>query len=177
MCMNVILNLNIMNTNDWRPVSGYEGLYKINIEGEIVSLHKRNFNKQMPKRIDRSGYWTVKLNNLGKYSTVYVHRLLALAFIDNLLNKPFVNHINGNKLDYSLNNLEWVTASENMKHAYEHGLCYRFQPNNRSVIDKCTGQAFDSITKAAQAYSIKYTTLLGYLSGYRLNKTCLKFAS
>jgi len=166
-----------LNQTFWKDILGYEGLYKININGEIVSLQKRNFGKEISKRIDRTGYWIVKLKNESKYSSVYIHRLLALAFIDNPLNKPFVNHINGNKQDYCITNLEWVTASENMKHAYQQGLCYRFKSNNRAVIDSCSGKQYESITQASQVYGIPYTTLLGYLSGYRKNKTCLKFAA
>ena len=166
-----------MNQILWKPVPGYEGLYKINIDGKIVSLQKRNFGKEISKRIDRTGYWIVKLKNEIKYSSVYVHRVIALAFIDNPLNKSFVNHINGNKQDYNITNLEWVTASENMQHAFQHGLCHRFKSNNRAVIDRCNGKQYCSITEASEFYGISYSTLLGYLSGYRKNKTCLQYAA
>ena len=57
----------------------------------------------------------------------YVHRIVAGAFIPNLLDKPFVNHIDGNKLNNDISNLEWVTASENTLHAYENGLMNKKQ--------------------------------------------------
>ena len=57
----------------------------------------------------------------------YVHRIVAGAFIPNLLDKPFINHIDGNKLNNDISNLEWVTASENTLHAYETGLMNKKQ--------------------------------------------------
>ena len=79
-------------------------------DGKIVSLHKKNYNKEITQSISNKGYWIVRLSRKGKQSVYYIHRLLALAFIPNPLNKMFVNHKNGNKLDYSITNLEWVTA-------------------------------------------------------------------
>ena len=57
----------------------------------------------------------------------YVHRIVAGAFIPNILDKPFINHIDGNKLNNDISNLEWVTASENTQHAYETGLMNKKQ--------------------------------------------------
>lgn len=57
----------------------------------------------------------------------YVHRLVAGAFLPNLMSKPFINHIDGNKLNNDISNLEWVTASENTLHAYETGLMNKKQ--------------------------------------------------
>ena len=165
-----------MNQLIWADVPGYEGLYRINVNGKIVSLHEKNYYKELTQRISNKGYWTVRLSKNAKQTIILVHRLIALAFVPNPDNKPYVNHKNGNKLDYQISNLEWVTAKENMKHAFEQGLCYRFKPNNRAVIDNCNGKRFKSITKAAEAYGLPYSTLLGYLSGYRENKTCLQFA-
>ena len=70
-----------------------------------------------PKR-QRNGYLKVRIGS----KEMRVHRLVALAFIPNPMNKPDVNHIDGNKENNRVENLEWVTKSENMKHAYENGL-------------------------------------------------------
>lgn len=69
------------------------------------------------------GYYQVSHNQ----DLFYVHRIVAGAFIPNILDKPFINHIDGNKLNNDMSNLEWVTASENTLHAYESGLMNKKQ--------------------------------------------------
>jgi len=68
------------------------------------------------------GYYCVDIQEYGKAKKHYLHRLLAEHFIPNPDNKPEVNHIDGNKQNYSLDNLEWVTSSENAQHAHDTGL-------------------------------------------------------
>ena len=76
--------------------------------------------KVVTQSVNEFGYALVTLqNDSGEYKTVRVHRLVAIAFIPNQDNKKEVNHINGNKLDNQLNNLEWVTSKENKKHAWD----------------------------------------------------------
>ncbi|MHB1922719.1 MAG: HNH endonuclease signature motif containing protein [Chitinophagaceae bacterium] len=70
--------------------------------------------RQIKSRIGRDGYYSVRLTREGKTSTKLVHRILAEAFVKNSLNRPFVNHIDGNKLNNDIGNLEWVTHAENM---------------------------------------------------------------
>ena len=67
-------------------------------------------------------YLTVNLYDHGKRKTVDVHRLVAMAFIENVENKKCVNHIDGNKTNNYVKNLEWCTYSENLIHAYKTGL-------------------------------------------------------
>jgi hypothetical protein len=69
----------------------------------------------------------------SKYKKCALHRLLALAFIENIENKPFVNHIDGNKLNNTLDNLEWVTSSENNLHAHKVGLTKGDKKKNCSI--------------------------------------------
>lgn len=157
-----------------KPVPGYEGLYKISINGKVVSQHKRNFNNELKQRIDRAGYFTIRLSKDGETSTQYVHRLLALTFIETIPSKNYVNHINGNKLDNNISNLEWVTHSENMLHAYKMNLC---QSHGKRVIDNCSGKVYQSIKEAADENGITYSTCKNYLNGLRKNMTCLEFAA
>lgn len=80
-------------------------------------------------QIGEWGYAIVNLQSPNEYKRISVHRLVALTFIPNPLNKPQVNHIDGNKLNNCVDNLEWVTVSENLKHAYKNGLNY-YDPNS-----------------------------------------------
>jgi hypothetical protein len=160
---------------EWKPVKNYEGLYEINEQGKVRSLQKRNANNIMPQRIGRGGYYTVRLSKIGKDTTVYIHRLLGFAYIPNVDDKPFINHINGDKLDNRIENLEWCTHSENMKHAYKTGL---LKVKSTSVIDICTGKTYNSIKEASEAINISYGTCRNYLNGnIKTNKTCLRLAS
>lgn len=95
--------------------------YEMCENGDIFS-HKREKKVKLKPFIDRDGYERVALFINKKYNKFYVHRLIALTFIENINAKKEVNHINGNKLDNNVSNLEWVTRSENTKKAYETGL-------------------------------------------------------
>lgn len=104
---------------DLVDIPGYEGLYKANINGQIWSDIRKKYLKQ---KINKYGYNCLTLYKNKKKNSVIVHRLIALTFISNPKDKPEVNHKDGNKLNNYINNLEWVTASENQKHAYKIGL-------------------------------------------------------
>ena len=95
--------------------------YLIYEDGTIESLLT---GKTITKRIGPKGYYQINLCINGKCKTFMFHRLMAIAFIDNPENLPCVNHIDGNKLNNSLSNLEWVTYKENSQHAVRTGLIH-----------------------------------------------------
>ena len=103
----------------WRTISKAPR-YKISIDGEVYSLISQKIKLSYP---DKKGYMRVQLY-LPKGITVThkVHRLVAQTFIPNPDNKPQVNHMDGDKTNNHISNLEWVTNAENMKHAMESGL-------------------------------------------------------
>lgn len=72
--------------------------------------------------LDKDGYRKVKLTNDIGSKAKFVHRLVAISFLDNLENKRTVNHLDGDKLNNTLENLEWATDQENVSHAFKHGL-------------------------------------------------------
>lgn len=76
----------------------------------------------MKLSINNSGYVQISLFQNGKRKPVLVHRLVAENFLENKENKPYVNHIDGNKLNNKMDNLEWCTCQENINHAYQKGL-------------------------------------------------------
>lgn len=108
----------------WKPIEGYEGLYEVSSLGRIKSLYKyhHRYENILKNKITKDGYYETTLVKNGKPKFIRTHRLVASAFIDNPLNKSEVNHKDGNKLNNSVDNLEWVTSSENQKHAYRTGL-------------------------------------------------------
>lgn len=101
------------------PIVGYEALYLITRAGVVASLRS---GRQLAVAINNCGYATVLLRKDGKTRRHLIHRLVAQAFVPNLAGKPFVNHRDGNKLNNADSNLEWVTQSENEKHAFALGL-------------------------------------------------------
>ena len=104
-----------------KDIKGYEGDYKINEMGEVFSV-KYNRTKKLKPRISHDGYVWYNLCKNGKQKTCRANRLVAENYIDNPKNKPTVNHIDGNKLNNAVDNLEWSTRKEQMEHAYKLGL-------------------------------------------------------
>ena len=122
-----------MKEQIWKEVIGFEGLYQVNQLAVVRSIDRQVYHqwnnsyhqkpgKILSTRINNCGYVSVRLSKGGKTFTRFVHRLMAEAFIPNPLNKKYTNHRDGKKLNNTLENLEWVTHSENMKHAYSMGL-------------------------------------------------------
>ena len=108
----------------WKDIKGYEGKYKVSNTGKILSINYKNSGKDLLLKTSytKDGYLKVRLNYNGKDRTARVHRLVAETFIDNPDNKETVNHINGNKEDNNINNLEWSDRHEQLVHAYKNKL-------------------------------------------------------
>jgi hypothetical protein len=111
----------------WKDISGYEGYYQISNLGNVRSIdrfdgvHDRQGTIIKPN-LKPNGYLQVGLRKHNTRKWFGVHRLVAIHFIENPDNKPQVNHIDGNKLNNTVENLEWVTGKENQRHAARLGL-------------------------------------------------------
>jgi hypothetical protein len=122
---------------EWKPVKDYEGLYEVSSEGQVRSLPSRvkyvhpntgkecsraNHGRVLKYSSGGIGYAIVHLCDGERRDTRYVHRIVAEAFLPNPEHKPQVNHIDGDKRNNVLTNLEWATKFENMHHALANGL-------------------------------------------------------
>lgn len=123
----------------WKDAIGFDGVYQVSSLGRVRSCDrviyyknsklsgaksKIEHGKIMSQCISNSGYYILRLRKDGERKCFYTHRLIAQAFIPNPENKSQVNHIDGNRLNNCVDNLEWVTMSENVLHAYRTGLNY-----------------------------------------------------
>lgn len=124
-----------MMYEEWRDIQGYEGLYQISNYGRVKSLRRKAYNHFTKERImtpviTKKGYYQVRLHNGTNSQGFKIHRLVAKAFIPNSYNVSQVNHIDGNKQNNCVNNLEWVTPKQNMQHAASNGLLRDVSGNN-----------------------------------------------
>jgi len=119
----------------WKDVKGFEGHYQISSFGRVKSL-KRGRELIMTNVESNLGYLRVKLLKDGKEYPFPVHRLVGLNFLDIVNDKNEINHIDGNKKNNHLLNLEWCNRSENMRHADRTGLrvMLKGQRNHKSKL-------------------------------------------
>lgn len=107
----------------WKDIDGYEGLYQVSNIGNVKSLKFNHGNvEKLIKPFNNGGYLRVTFRVNRKAKNFLVHRLVAAAFIENPEGKDSVNHIDGDKCNNCVDNLEWVTKSENTRHAIRVGL-------------------------------------------------------
>ena len=118
---------------EWRNVKGYEGLYQVSNYGRVTSFYQ-------PARIlkpnpSRAGYLTVELFQQGRSKRILTHRLVAIAFIENPFNLPQVNHKDENKSNNHATNLEWCTASYNVRYGQGY-ILRRLNTNYPAIAEK-----------------------------------------
>jgi len=144
---------------EWKIIDGFPN-YKINTSGLIVNI-KRNHPLTLRKHM---GYWKCALRAKGKQKSIFVHRLLAGAFIPNPNNYPFINHKDGIKGNNTLSNLEWCTRKQNAEHAGRMGLT-RYLYGEDHPKAKLTGNDVDSIRKNYVRYGKTNTHTLAKVYG------------
>ena len=145
----------------WRDVKGYNGDYQVSNYGRVYSVKSGIFLSQKVKTVD--GYLTVKLYGNGKSKREYVHRLVAIAFVDNPDNLPQVNHKDENPENNYASNLEWCSSKYNNNYG-QHG---ERIAQSRAKPVRCieTGEEFQSAKEAAEKYCISASQIYAIFRG------------
>lgn len=115
------LEVTNLDSEEWRDIAGYEGLYQVSNFGRVKSFHKGKISIMTPY-VTPNGYLMVTLHNGKNRKRMTIHRLVAKAFLSNPENFPAVDHKFGNKFDNCAENLEWVSYAENTDRAIDMGL-------------------------------------------------------
>ena len=169
---------------EWRDIKDYEGIYQVSNYGRIKRVeHTKVYEAAnqsgkfmahyhyeamiLKPCFDNGGYIQIHLCEHQKKRWTKVHRLVAEAFLPNPVNLPQVNHIDGDKTNARLDNLEWVTMSENMQHAHRLGLVKNLKktPVLQFDLDGNFIQEFESMTAAGKAVDRDSSSIYSHLKG------------
>lgn len=148
-----------MKTEIWKDIAGYEGLYKISNTGKVLSLQT---NKELKWLITWRGYARVALVKNKKVKYYTVHRIVLTTFSDEKDIKPTINHKDGNKLNNSIENLEWASSKENIRHAWDSGLN---DWHKKRIVCLETGKTYDCIKDATKETNATETGISHCLRG------------
>lgn len=153
------------------PITGFIK-YAIHQDGTLIRVRDRYL---ISKHIDETGYYRVNIiyelnGKLQKYARL--HRLLALTYLPSVENKPHINHIDGNKLNNSISNLEWCTPKENTQHAISTGLApqeykkdarpYRRKLTNEQIVTIQQSDSTITNISLATLFNVSETTVANY---------------
>ena len=157
----------------WKDIKGYEGIYQVSNLGRVKSSYTNSILKGCKTS---NGYLKVNLYKNGSKSTKTVHRLVAQTFISNPENKSGVNHIDENKTNNNIDNLEWSTAKENNNHGTRNERAAKAISKKKSipiiVTNIKTGEftEFNSTKECARKLEIQAPNITKVLKG-RLKQT------
>jgi hypothetical protein len=173
-------SLEDMEGEVWKDIKGYEGLYQVSNMGRVKSLERfvnspmlKDGRKKIESKIlkqfnNQQGYLKVHLYKESISKQLLVHRLVAIAYIDNPINKPTVDHLNTIRNDNRVCNLKWATFSEQSKEnpitnrkireAIARNNCANInkaiKSNEKKVRCITTGETFNSLKEASEYYNI-----------------------
>lgn len=134
-------------TEIWKDIPNYEGKYQISNMGRILNNHTKRVSKGVNHG---NGYLYYTFHKDGKSKNFYVHRLVAEAFISNPENKRTVNHKDFDRTNNKVENLEWCTHSENLKHSSDH--MSRSKLSKSILKDKTVGVCYKKLENTYEAY-------------------------
>lgn len=155
-------------TEKWRPIDGFESLYEISNLGRVKSLCAgRHGNLTLIRKTvpDKDGYLTVCLKKDKKTYCKKIHRLVAIAFIENPLNLPQINHMDENRQNNSVENLEWCDCKYNNN--YNSKPAKHFKPICKLAEDGTVLATYESVNAAAKDNNIEPSLISPVLRGRR----------
>lgn len=136
---------------EWRNIPSCDERYYVSSDGRVLGA-----NGLLKPVRGKDGYLRCNIAQDGKFRLWLVHRLVAEAFIPNPDNKPEVNHIDGDKANNNVSNLEWVTREENIRHAHK----VLRKMGDKPVLNADTGDIYTSLTEAADAVGLSGAGLI-----------------
>lgn len=153
--------------DEWKDVVGFEKYFQVSSTGKVFS---KRTNRTLKLVVHPNGYHVFSTRLSGRNSKAIclkVHRLVADAWVPNPFGKPVVNHMDGDKLNNSVSNLEWVTSSENTLHAVKFNLITFVKGEDRSdsVLDDDLVRKIRSLYVPKSFGKRKIAKLLGLNSG------------
>lgn len=160
----------------WKDIVGYEGYYQVSTLGRVRSVDKIVKGKNGSTRFVKGqilqpnlseGYLMVGLSKNGRHSTIRVHRLVAKSFISNPKNKRTVNHIDENKLNNVVENLEWATDKENCNHGNRtiKSSIGRYKPIEQLFLNGAPVKVHRGIKLASEDTGIPQSKIVDVLKG------------
>lgn len=184
-----------MGTEIWQEIRGYEGLHKVSNLGRVKSENRvamrgngapqTSSEKIIAQRDDSNGYHRVALWKDGKQEYRFVHRLVAEAFVQNVDNKPAVDHIDFDRHNDKAENLRWCTQAENLGRSREFGriksniseeMRRKRKERASKPVRRSDGKVFKSIGDAARASNVTHSAVSHALHNWQNSKACKGYA-
>ena len=171
------------NKHMYYKIKGFEN-YAIGFDGSVINIKT---GRKLKQKLNKNGYYSVTFSINGKLYFRYIHRLVCETFVKNTKNSKQVNHKDGNKENNNIENLEWCTSKENIKHAWENGLskvsdklrisaANNCKKRTKKIIDTTSGTIYCSIYELSLILNIKPKTLYARLNGQNKNNTNYRYA-
>lgn len=188
-----------MQEEIWKDVVGYEGLYQVSNKGRVKSaprqlplptgaLYKRK-ERMLTPYVCNNGYYVVLLRAYGKQKLATIHRLVAIAFIPNPHNLPFINHKDENRLNNNVDNLEWCTPLYNANYGTarqkqreslmkspkkDNSAIAKYKAVEQITLDGYVMRKFVSVKDAAQTMNLSENTIIHHCKG-RVKRNILPY--
>jgi hypothetical protein len=164
------MSINTTGAENWKWIPGYEGLYKISSEGNIITYHRDVCGVPLKTTQSKLGYCRVLLRKNGSTKAYNVHRLILLSFVSTQNSKMMACHINGKPYDNRLENLRWGTAKENSADAIRHGTTARGERGGTVVMSE------ENVREARVLYATGNYTFAQLADLFAVSKSGIKAA-